>query len=93
MAQRRLQKELADLQKEESANSLFVRDIIVSDTNLFEWKFTILPSNAPFNVAAFNIEMKFPSKGFLWMIFKKQIIVTFLFFILKKLNIHLNHQH
>jgi ubiquitin-protein ligase len=62
MAQRRLQKELQDLQKEESSNSLFVRDIIVNDTNLFEWKFTILPASVPYNVASFVIEMKFPRK-------------------------------
>lgn len=68
MAQRRLQKELGDLLKEESSNNLFVRDIIVSDTNLFEWKFTILPSNAPYNVAAFNVEMKFPSMKFIFKI-------------------------
>ena len=74
MAQRRLTKELADLQKEESENKLFVRDIIVNETNVFEWKFTILPSNVPYNVATFVIEMKFPSK-----------IIVYLFYFLKYL--------
>jgi ubiquitin-protein ligase len=57
MAANRLNRELQDLKSE---NSSYFRDLVVNDTNLLEWKFSILPTKAPFNVASFVIEMKFP---------------------------------
>jgi ubiquitin-protein ligase len=58
MAQNRLNKEYKDLEAEKPS---YLKNIQVSDTNLFEWKFTILPSQAPFNLASFETVMNFSS--------------------------------
>ena len=62
MAQNRLNKEYRDLEAEKPS---YLKNINVNDTNLFEWKFTILPTAAPFNVASFSTVMNFPSMNIL----------------------------
>ena len=58
MAQARLTKEYKDFQSDDKP---FVRNVRINDTNLFEWRFTIVPNAPPFNVAMFDTVMTFPS--------------------------------
>ena len=55
--EKRLRNELNELRNNTREN---IRDLIVDETNLNDWKFTILPSNVPYNDAAFTVQMKIP---------------------------------
>ena len=57
MAAKRLGSELKEL-RNNPVN--FIRDLNVYETNINDWRFTILPSNAPYNLAAFTVQMKIP---------------------------------
>ena len=57
MATKRLGTELRDLRNNTGD---YIRDLNVNETNLNDWKFTILPSNVPYNAAAFAVQMIFP---------------------------------
>jgi ubiquitin-protein ligase len=55
----RLKSDLQDLRNEALVNDT-IRNILVNEDNLFEWKFFIFPTDVPFNVASFGISIKFP---------------------------------
>jgi ubiquitin-protein ligase len=57
----RLKSDLQDLRNEALGNDK-VRKILVNEENLFEWKFSIFPTDVPFNVASFGLSIKFPGK-------------------------------
>ncbi len=57
----RLKSDLQDLRQEAIVNDK-IRNILVNEDNLFEWKFSIFPTDVPFNVASFGISIKFPGK-------------------------------
>ncbi len=54
---KRLLKEYSDLQ---NAQNDHIRDLIVNETDMFNWKLTILPQNEPYKNGAFKIEVNFP---------------------------------
>jgi ubiquitin-protein ligase len=55
----RLKSDLQDLRNEALVNNT-IRNILVNEENLFEWKYSIFPTDVPFNVASFGISIKFP---------------------------------
>jgi ubiquitin-protein ligase len=57
--EKRLKSDLQDLRNEALVNDT-IRNILVNEENLFEWKFSIFPTDVPFNVASFGISIKFP---------------------------------
>ena len=56
----RLEAELKVLRNEALINST-IRNVVVNPDNLFVWKFSIYPTDMPFNFASFGVELKFPS--------------------------------
>ena len=64
----RLKSDLQDLRKEALVNDT-IRNILVNEDNFFEWKFSIFPTNVPFNVATFGISIKFPGKCLLLCVY------------------------
>lgn len=56
MAERRLKFEYKEYLNTKNAIP-YIKNIIINDTNFFEWKITILPNAPPFNVASFDIVM------------------------------------
>ncbi len=57
---KRLLKEYSDLLK---ANNDYLRNLVVSEADMFNWKLTILPQNEPYKNGAFKIEVNFPGKN------------------------------
>jgi ubiquitin-protein ligase len=57
--EKRLKSDLQDLRNEALVNDT-IRNILVNEENLFEWKFSIFPADVPFNVASFGLSIKFP---------------------------------
>ena len=58
-ATRRLTKELADIRK--SGITVF-QEIEVNETNILVWTGLLVPDNAPYNKAAYRIELTFPAE-------------------------------
>jgi ubiquitin-conjugating enzyme E2 L3 len=58
-ANRRLQKELADMR---ASGLKSFRDIEVDDRNILIWSGSICPDNPPYNKGAFRIEIVFPAE-------------------------------
>jgi ubiquitin-protein ligase len=56
-----LKDDLQDLRNEALVNDT-IRNILVNEDNLYEWKFSIFPTDVPFNVASFGISIQFPGK-------------------------------
>jgi len=59
-ATRRLTKELGDIRA--SADLKHFRDIQVDESNILLWNGLIVPDQAPYNKAAFKIEINFPAE-------------------------------
>ncbi len=57
--EKRLKSDLQDLRNEALVNDT-IRNILVNEENLFDWKFSIFPTDVPFNVASFGLSIKFP---------------------------------
>ena len=57
---KRLKEDLEVLKKEALVNNT-IRNILVNEDNMFEWRFSIFPPDEPFNVASFGIKINFPS--------------------------------
>ena len=55
-----LKADLQDLRNEALVN-FTIRNILVDESNLYEWKFSIFPIDLPYNVASFRIKIEFPS--------------------------------
>jgi ubiquitin-protein ligase len=57
----RLKSDLKDLRNEALVNNT-IRNILVNEDDLFEWKFSIFPTDVPFNAASFGVSIIFPGK-------------------------------
>ncbi|CAG5113627.1 Oidioi.mRNA.OKI2018_I69.chr2.g7717.t1.cds [Oikopleura dioica] len=59
-ATRRLQKELADLQKSDKPEILQVKDLGPANDQILKWNGTIFPEKEPYNKGAYTIIIEFP---------------------------------
>ena len=73
----RLKKELKNIRSDDFKKTLFMRKLEVSETNISEWNFEIIPSDEPYNNAAFAISMSFPRMSFLFSFKAKILLIKF----------------
>ena len=59
LCKKTLKADLQDLRNEALVNNS-IRNIVVSEDNLYEWRFSIFPTDEPFNVASFGMKIIFP---------------------------------